>query len=238
MHAVDIDDQGHAPRTDAADGFFLTEANHRIANNLALLAGAVKARGKDIAVRDRLMRPAEVNEFLDEVVGRINTVGALHRLLSGTNGDGIIDLGSYLDDVARTLVAAVAGEDRIDLVWTTEGACPVPSAEALPIALIIAEALTNAVKYAHPTGMAAKAWIGCTRRNDNSLLIDFRDDGIGLPEGFDPETDGGLGLRTMRGLAAQLGAQLLFRTGPLGFGVTLVVPPPARATRPRIELVT
>lgn len=238
MHAIDLQNEDMAAPAVSVDAAFLTEAHHRIANNLALLASSVKARGLDIAAADRLMRPADVAALLDEVVGRIKTVGTLHRLLSRTDGSGVVDIGSYLNDVARTVITAVAGEDRIEFIWTTEGACPVPSEQALPIALIVAESLTNAIKYAHPTGMTARAWLGCSRRADGTLMIDFSDDGVGLPEGFDPETDGGLGLRTVRGLATQLGGQILFRTGPLGFGVTVVVPPPSSGPRPRIELVT
>lgn len=220
-----------------SDVNFVTEANHRIANNLALIVSSVKARSADIVARDRLVRPSEVAAILDELSGRIATIGALHRLLSETHASTSVDLSSYLDEVCTAVVAALAAESKMELIWTSGGVCSVPSQQALPIALVLAEVLTNTVKYAHPTGLVAKTWVGCTRRADGSLMIDISDDGIGLPDGFDPQTDGGLGFRTIRGLAAQLNGQVLFRSGPLGFGVTLLIP--SRAVQhPRMELVS
>ncbi|MCW5714301.1 MAG: sensor histidine kinase [Bauldia sp.] len=216
----------------------VTEANHRIANNLALIVSSVKARASEILAHDRLVRPAEVAAILDEISGRIATVGALHRLLSRVGETGSVDLAGYLDEVGAATLAALAAEDRVDLTWTTPGACAVPSGQALPIALVVAEVLTNTVKYAHPTGGVSKVWLGCSRRGDGSLMIDISDDGIGLPDGFDPKADGGLGLRTIRGLASQLGGQILFRTGPLGVGVTLLLPARPGHAPPRMELVT
>jgi len=42
------------------------------------------------------------------------------------------------------------------------------------------------------------------------------DDGVGLPEGFDPEKSGGLGFRVMRSLAAEIGGALQIQSTPLG----------------------
>ena len=55
------------------------------------------------------------------------------------------------------------------------------------------------------------------------------DDGVGLPEGFDPRTDGGLGLRVIRSLADQLHATLDFDASPLGLTVTVTAPDPSSA---------
>lgn len=237
MRALDAISPEPAPDP-SVEVILVTEANHRIANNLALIVSSVKARASAIVAHDRLVRPAEVAAILDEISGRIATVGVLHRLLSRVGETGTIDLAHYLDEVGTATIAALAAEDRLDLTWTSHGACSVPSAQALPIALVVVEVLTNTVKYAHPTGGITKVWLGCTRRNDGSLMIDISDDGIGLPDGFDTETDGGLGLRTIRGLATQLGAQILFRSGPLGVGVTLVMPSRAVHMPPRMELVS
>jgi two-component sensor histidine kinase len=44
---------------------------------------------------------------------------------------------------------------------------------------------------------------------------------VGLPEGFDPAVDGGLGLRLVRSLATRLGADLVFEQSELGLCVRL-----------------
>jgi two-component sensor histidine kinase len=56
------------------------------------------------------------------------------------------------------------------------------------------------------------------------LILTVFDDGVGLPEGFDPAVDGGLGMRVVRSLAEQMGASLDFASNPLGLAVTVSVP--------------
>ncbi|HEX2844268.1 MAG TPA: ATPase, partial [Candidatus Limnocylindria bacterium] len=54
--------------------------------------------------------------------------------------------------------------------------------------------------------------------------VEVEDDGVGLPENFDPWRDGGLGLEIVRGLSQQLGAKLLFDADGIGLRVRLMVP--------------
>jgi two-component sensor histidine kinase len=63
------------------------------------------------------------------------------------------------------------------------------------------------------------------------LAIEIADDGVGLPEGFDPTVSSGKGLRLMRALAEQLGGRLDFEQGPIGLSVRLEVPPSASLSR-------
>ena len=63
------------------------------------------------------------------------------------------------------------------------------------------------------------------------MAIEIADDGVGLPEGFDPTVSSGKGLRLMRALAEQLGGRLDFEQGLIGLSVRLEVPPPASLSR-------
>ncbi len=90
--------------------------------------------------------------------------------------------------------------------------------------LITAELLTNAAKYAHPTGLAVKVNVRCETKDDGSFMVEVRDDGVGFPESFDPSTDGGLGFQLMRALANGLNAELHFEHNSLGVCARLVKP--------------
>lgn len=96
--------------------------------------------------------------------------------------------------------------------------------DALHAGLITAELLTNASKYAHPTGLPVKVNIRCETKCDGSLAVEVTDDGIGFPENFDPLTDGGLGFQLMRALANGLGAELQFEHSSLGVCARIVKP--------------
>jgi two-component sensor histidine kinase len=62
-------------------------------------------------------------------------------------------------------------------------------------------------------------------------VIEIADDGVGLPEGFDPAMGSRTGLRLMRALAEQLGGCLDFEQGLIGLSVLLEVPPAASLSR-------
>lgn len=78
-----------------------------------------------------------------------------------------------------------------------------------------------------PTGVAGKIGIASRNRPEGGLVIEIADDGVGLPEGFDPTMGSRTGLRLMRALAEQLGGRLDFEQGLIGLAVRLELPPPA-----------
>jgi len=55
-------------------------------------------------------------------------------------------------------------------------------------------------------------------------VVEVSDDGVGLPESFDPATDGGLGFQLMRALAAGLDAELEFEHNSLGVCARILKP--------------
>ena len=96
----------------------------------------------------------------------------------------------------------------------------------VPIALIVSEMVTNAVKYAHPAGVAGRIDVGC-QRDGNSIIVEVADDGVGLPENFDVLEGGELGFRIVRALAGQLDARPIFDSDTLGLRFLLLLPAPA-----------
>jgi two-component sensor histidine kinase len=120
------------------------------------------------------------------------------------------------------MIGTLGPEGRMDL--TVDHSCDgyIDPRHALHAGLIAAELLTNAGKYAHPTGLPVKVHIRCETNDDGSFLVEVTDDGVGFPENFDPSTDGGLGFQLMRALANGLGAELRFEHDSLGVCARLV----------------
>jgi two-component sensor histidine kinase len=85
------------------------------------------------------------------------------------------------------------------------------------------------MKYAHPTGVPLIMVVDCISTQDGRLVLTISDDGIGLPEGFDTVTGGGMGFKVMRGLAAEIGAGLEIRSTHLGLSFRLSLPAGAMA---------
>nr|QQZ49958.1 sensor histidine kinase [Phenylobacterium glaciei] len=102
--------------------------------------------------------------------------------------------------------------------------CPVRADQVLPLSQIVSELVTNAFKYAHADGRAGVVLVRCGGCKAGGAQIDVVDDGPGLPPGFNPATDGGLGFRLIRALSRQVGATLDFGSEGQGLRVRVTVP--------------
>ena len=184
------------------------EANHRIANSLALLTGLVRMEGTSARKHGASYSGAEVCLLLDGVAARIGTISQLHRILSRRAPDGVVDMQPHLKEITDALTAALSsGEQHLRVVHTGRD-CLVLMRHVQPIVLILSEIFINAVKYAHPTGVPLIILVDCEPSPDGRLLLTISDDGVGLPEGFVPERDGGMGFKVMYRLAQEMGCDL------------------------------
>ena len=120
------------------------------------------------------------------------------------------------------MAAAMPGVVLQPLTW--DSGCHIREDQAQPLALIISEIITNSAKHAHPAGLPVVIEIACRRHESGRLAFSVGDDGVGLPEDFDPGRDGNLGWRVIRALARQLDAELKVESHALGLRVTVLLP--------------
>lgn len=184
----------------------------------------VRMQASAAARRPDTLTAAEVRLMLEAVAARISTIGQLHRLLSHVPHDGCTSLVPHLRDVSSAMIAALSSPEQTVSVEHSGSDCLVLTRQVQPIILIICEIFINAMKYAHPSGVALVMRIDCAPSADGRLVLTISDDGVGLPEGFDPVKDGGLGFRVIRSLASEIGATLEITSGGLGLSFRLSVP--------------
>lgn len=199
------------------------ESNHRIANNLAMIAALLRRQSREVALSGRTYTAAEVMAVLKELSERIDTVGRFHRLLAQPASEDTLELGAYLEEVTATAIASMAREDEISLVVNCEGGVRMRRTRALLVGFILGELVTNAVKYAYPAPGRGQLRLACAA-DHQAVRVSLADDGAGMPEGFDPARSGGLGLRLARLMSQELDASLAFASGGLGVTARLVVP--------------
>ena len=202
------------------------EANHHIANNLAPIVGLIRRQtGK--RPQESVLPAEEVRGSLQDFSLRVDAVGRLHRLLArGNELLTTVDLPTYLREIADAAICSLASEKQTEILLDLEPERPMSARQATAVGLVIGEAITNALKYSHPTGVPGKIGIVTRRNTDCGLIIEVADDGVGLPEGFDPYATKSTGMALMRELAEQLSARLEFEQPPIGLCVRLELPPP------------
>jgi two-component sensor histidine kinase len=209
------------PRTETPSQDLVAETHHRVANSLTLLVSMVRMQSRSVKQRVEPYSHAEVRQLLDGVAARISTIGQLHRLLAQTQSEGTINLKPHLEDVTHALVDALSSPEQSVRVMHTGCDALVLTRQVQPIVLMLCEAFVNAMKYAHPSGVPLIMLVDCNATADGRLVLTISDDGVGLPEGFDPINGGGMGFKVMRSLAAEIGAQLDIRSTHLGLSIRL-----------------
>ena len=202
----------------------VAEANHRVANSLTLLGGLVRMQARVAGKATRPFTNAEIRLMLDGIAARVATVGELHRMLARVPGNGTVVLNAHLRDLAATLVAAFSSDQQRIHIDHSGSDCLVLTKHVQSLTLILCELLTNAMKYAHPAGVPVRITLSCENLPEGMLQLTVADDGVGLPEGFDTNKDGGLGFQIMHSLVAELGASLDVLSDSLGTTVRLRVP--------------
>ena len=132
-----------------------------------------------------------------------------------------MDLGTYIEEVSQDMDSSVA---HCSVQVEAERGIYVKVDNAISIALIIVELITNCAKYAYPDSAGGKIWVSIRREGEKNILIMVRDEGVGFPIEFDPSKSRGLGMRIVQSFAQQLNTKLTFEHRLPGSEVTLLFP--------------
>src|SRR6188508_2387926 len=191
----------------------LEEVNHRVKNSLQVVSSMLQLQAS--AVDD-----ATLKDHLQEASTRVSAVGRAYERLAYNADYENIGLVSYLREVVSDLGTAVAPcEVQLEAPEEIEFAAD----RAILVALIINELVLNAGKYAYPDS-GGSIWVRLVRTDNDHVLVSVRDEGVGLPAGYDPTTSKRLGSRLTHALAKQLGAELTRPFTAVGTNFTLLFP--------------
>jgi two-component sensor histidine kinase len=203
----------------------VAEANHRIANNLAIIAGLIRRELVTLASRAQA-DTGYTRRLLQQMSLRIDAVARLHRLLVYTRQGGTVELCSYLREVVDAAACSLTKAEHTRILCNFRTETAISAKKAAAIGLFMTEALVNSVKHAHPFDQTGTIWVTCTRAVATSLRIEITDDGEGVPLSLgDLERRTiGSGVRLMQNIANDLGGELEFIKGKPGHTVRLELP--------------
>ena len=197
----------------------IREIHHRIKNNLQIISSLVNLQARKFG-------QGAGQSALMTIRDRIRALSLIHQKLYETSDYEQIDLRALIDTLTSQL-AELHGSDQHGIALE----CEIPelgvSAESgSAVAMLVTEAVTNAIKHAFPAGATGRIVVTITQQPDKSAVLTIADNGAGLasPESSEqpasspspsPLTSPGsnsLGMALMQGFARQLGGRLTVAT--------------------------
>ncbi|GHH81727.1 histidine kinase [Streptomyces sulfonofaciens] len=195
----------------------IREIHHRVKNNLQTVAALLRLQARRIDSHTG-------REALEEAVRRVGSIAIVHETLSQT-----LDERVEFDEIADRVLAMVAEIAPGKVTGRRAGRFGVLEAEiATPLSMVLTELLQNALEHGFRTGEHGTVEVSAVRGGspkEARLLVTVQDDGVGLPDGFDPKRAGNLGLQIVRTLVE----------GELN-GTFDMVPAPERGTQVLLDI--
>ena len=195
----------------------IREIHHRVKNNLQTIASLLR-------LEQRRASSDETKDVIRDSINRISSIALVHEYLSG-QGTELVDINELGNGVFRTVMSSMKTPDlELKMKFSADN-LRLPSQQAASLALVLNELLQNALEHGfenrkkgiltatitRPDGeekiqdklpgktTAATSHAGSSKKeNDDRLLLLVKDDGVGLPPGFDLQKTRSLGLKIVQ----------------------------------------
>lgn len=180
------------------------ELQHRVSNNLQVTAGL-------LSLSKRRVTEPEGKAALDEASRRLALIGRISRQLYDAGG-ATRSMREFLEPLCADVIDA-SGRTGVRCTVNVADDAPLSPDAAIPLALIVAEAMANAIEHGFADREHGLIEVELSRDGERVVRVDVRDDGHGLPQGFEIEASNSLGLRIATMLAEQLNGRFELLAG-------------------------
>jgi len=181
----------------------LRELFHRTKNNMQVLSSLLMLYAAQT-------QNDETRKTFREMDQRIQAMSLVHEQLYKNQDLSVINLEVFIQDLTQKLVKShLTLGQKVAIKFDLEPVL-VTIDIAIPFSLILNELFANAFYHAFVDTQVAEIHIHLQQRQGD-IALDFSDNGIGLPEGFDIRKDGKMGFKTILALVEyQLRGQAAF----------------------------
>jgi two-component system, sensor histidine kinase PdtaS len=185
--------KGELERTLEINKLLFRDTHHRVKNNLQSVQSLVSMQNIPKAAKADLQ-------------GRIAAMTAVHEHIYRLDRYSDVAAEQFIPDIVAPVLKTFGGE--ADAVYDLDPII-VDRDHATPLALLVNEVVTNALKYGYPDGRPAKIHITLKHQGERSHLT-IADDGVG----FDPAAvTAGMGMRLIHAMVSQLHGSYAYTNG-------------------------
>jgi PAS domain S-box-containing protein len=178
----------------------LKEIHHRVKNNLQIIVSLLKLQSKYIT------DPQDLQIF-NSSRSRVETMSLIHEKLYKSKDLSDINLGNYVKDLVTHILQAYKINHEEICFSIKSDSIQLSIDTAIPCGLIINELVNNTLKYAFPEGHKGRIEISI-KRDEDDIILEIMDNGIGIPETFDIASSDSLGLQLVETLIKQISGKV------------------------------
>jgi len=184
------------------------EIHHRVKNNLQLVSSIM-------GLQSQSSGSSLVADAMSVGKSRVDAMTIIHQSLFSQGDEPSVDIKDYLSKLVENLSATY--QEQLTEINTDVTPLVVDADMAIPIGLIVNEAICNAVKYHSVSDLKIELVL---KESNNEYTLVIADNGGGLDQ--DNANEGtGFGTRLIKTLARQLNANCIFESNGLGVSVIL-----------------
>jgi two-component sensor histidine kinase len=202
LEKVWISDQLYINKVVKEKEWLLREINHRVKNNLQIMISLLNSQ-------QFFLRNREAVDAIKNSQRRLHAISLAYQKGYDPINPSDIDMNLYITDLIDYLMDEYKIDSHIHCDLEIESTL-LPITSAVPIGMILSEALSNSFQYAftpHAEGMIKIKFISTDEEGSYKLLIS--DNGVGMPTNFEAAEISSLGTSLMQGLSRQLRGELL-----------------------------
>ncbi|RYD91392.1 MAG: histidine kinase, partial [Sphingobacteriales bacterium] len=195
--------------------WLLKEIHHRVKNNLQIVISLLNTQSAYLENEDALMA-------IQNSQHRMHAMSLIHQRLYQSDNLASIDMSWYIYELVNYLKESFDLDRKISYKLDTERV-ELDVAQAVPLGLILNEAISNAIKYAFNNRPKGQVTVSLKSTGGEGYQLTIADDGIGVPDGFEHQERESLGMNLMMGLTNQLdGTFTLQNNNGLAVAITFI----------------
>ena len=174
----------------------LREVNHRVKNNLQIIASLLFFQSKKI-------EDEQSKEALKVSQQRVQTMSLIHQKLYQEESFVNNNFNAHIEDLVRQIVSSSKPDDLSVKLSLKTNEIEVPVDQAVPLSLIIHELVNNSLKHAFAGKKEGQINIEFKKRGV-SCVLDYADDGNGIAQSTMLTGNGNIGIKVIQLLVNQL----------------------------------
>jgi len=175
--------------------WLLKELQHRVKNNLQVVISLLNSQSAYLENKDALLA-------IQDSQHRMNAISLIYQKIYEAENLAIIDMCWYIPELITYLKGVFNTEKKISYKLDIE-CVDLDVSQAVPLGLILNEAIINAIKYAYPLMAEGEVNIRLKRMEHETYQLIISDNGVGVADDVELKNINSFGMHLMHGLSTQ-----------------------------------